>query len=123
MNGAALLKFIQKYGQKAAEPKNALMLAGGMGAAGGGAYLGHKATMNALPESMLEAIGLPPELADDITESVGDAYQFVEKHPVAAAAIAAPAAYGLSRAGGDIGQKVMSMGEGMYQERQRRRRR
>ena len=113
----ALLKFLQKY----ATGKNLGIGAAGLGTAGLGAYAGHRATMNALPESLLEAIGLPGDMADDITNSIEDAYKYVEEHPVAAASIAAPAAYGLSRAGGDIGQKIQSMGEGMMAERRRRR--
>ena len=98
------------------------MGAGAAGIGALGAYGGHQATMNALPESMMEALGLPPEMAEDITGSLEDAYGYMEEHPIASAAIMAPAAYGLSRAGGDIGQKVQSMGEGLMAERRRRRR-
>lgn len=116
--GPALLKFLQK----AATPQNAAMGAAGLGLAGAGAYGGHKLTMEKLPESLLESLGLPGDLAEDVTSSIEDAYGYAEEHPIATAALLAPAGYGLSRAGGDIGAKIQDIGQGMMAERKRRRR-
>jgi len=119
----ALLTFLKKMGSKAIEPQNLALGAGAAGVGALGAYGGHRATMNALPESLLESLGLPGDMAEDITGSIEDAYGYAEKHPIAAAALLAPAGYGLSRAGGDIGQKINSMGEGLMEERRRRKKR
>ena len=116
--GPALLKFLQK----AATKENLTKGAAGLGLAGAGAYGGHKLTMEKLPESLLESLGLPGDLAEDVTSSIEDAYGYAEEHPIATAALLAPAGYGLSRAGGDIGAKIQDIGQGMMAERKRRRR-
>lgn len=118
----ALMALLKKYGAKMLEPKNMAIGAGAAGVGALGAYGGHKATMDALPESMLEALGLPQDMAEDVTGSIEDAYNYAEEHPLATAAILAPAGYGISRATGDLGQQIHGIGQGIMEERRRRKR-
>ena len=117
--GPALMKFLQKAGTG----QNLGLAAGGLGLAGLGAYGGHKLTMEKLPESLLESLGMPEGMSEDIASSIEDAYEYAEEHPIATAALLAPAGYGLSRASGDIGAKIQDIGQGMMDERRRRRKR
>ena len=117
--GPALLKFLKKY----ATAQNLGLGAGAAGIGAGGAYLGHKATMEALPSSALEYLGLPPEMAGDIADSIEDAYGYVEEHPLAAAALAAPIGYGLSRATGDFGNAIGNIAEDTGRKYRKRKKR